>query len=265
MYLKYPKIEIGNIVSQFFCEDKKLLSWIKEKYKGFLTSKKAEVKIKIFSLTQENKKNNNFRINIKNGKIFVTKGNSQGIIDLSLTYGDFFYLKNNYDFDSFLRILYSLLIVKNKGLLLHAASFLKENKGYLFCGKEETGKSTIIKITKEIYSPLTDEISLIKEKKGKYYIYSTPFWGELQEAQIKEKNVNKEIKAIYFLNKDKKNFVKPLTLKKALLKLVPNIVWFTKANKFTLQTFNHCIDLLSKVKSFDLHFLPDTSFLKYIF
>ena len=110
-------------------------------------------------------------------RFFIRRPDLEGEIDLTSRIARVTNRAAIYSFDSFLRILYSLILVQEGGFLLHAASVVRDGQGYAFMGKSGAGKSTIAAHSPE-QSVLSDEISLIKKVEADYRLYSTPFWGE---------------------------------------------------------------------------------------
>lgn len=259
--LKNIKIKIAEIICLFSSDNLQFIAFLKEKYKNFLTIDSPDIKIEILNYNISKSNTYNFKIRLEKKKIFIKRGKFDSVIDLNLKKGYLKNLNNIYEFNSFLRILYSIFLVEEKGFLLHSASLIRENKGYLFCGQSETGKSTIIKINPQ-YLALTDEISIIKKKKDGFYIYNSPFWGELSPRQTE--NINTKVEAIYILHKDKKNFVTKITQKETIIKLVSNIILYTQNLEINKKLLSVSIDFCKKVKAYDLHFLPNLSFWEVI-
>jgi len=81
-------------------------------------------------------------------------------------------------FDRALRIIISEKLNTENGLLIHGAAIKDGSRGYLFFGKSDAGKTTISNLShsagKEV---LTDELSIVKQTKKGFTLYSTPFGG----------------------------------------------------------------------------------------
>jgi hypothetical protein len=65
---------------------------------------------------------------------------------------------------------------------------------------------------------------------------------------------------IYFPVKDKKNCTERLRPRQVIERLLPNVVFFFKNEKFSKQLFDLCFELATTVPGYELHFLPDNSF-----
>lgn len=78
-------------------------------------------------------------------------------------------------------VLMSNLLAGGKGIFLHASGVKTfDDKGYLFCGESESGKSTIAKLWRDNdkITILNDDRIIIREKEEKFYIYGTPWYTE---------------------------------------------------------------------------------------
>lgn len=80
--------------------------------------------------------------------------------------------------NSFLRFVYSLILLKEPGFLVHASSLIGSGRGYIFPGKSDAGKTTIAQLSPGT-TLLSDDISLIKIVNGAPIAFGTPFWGAL--------------------------------------------------------------------------------------
>ena len=76
--------------------------------------------------------------------------------------------------DAFLRVLFSLALVEEGGLLVHAASLVRAGRAYLFPGRSGAGKTTLARLSTDVLL-LSDEVSLVRDGR----CHGTPFWGEL--------------------------------------------------------------------------------------
>ena len=86
---------------------------------------------------------------------------------------------NPYAIDAAFRILHSLLLARQGGLLVHAASAVRNGRAFLFAGVSGAGKTTISRLAPPDATLLTDEISYLRREGEGYVAYGTPFAGEL--------------------------------------------------------------------------------------
>ena len=189
-------------------------------------------------------------------RFFIRRPDLEGEIDLTSRIARVTNRAAIYSFDSFLRILYSLILVQEGGFLLHAASVVRDGQGYAFMGKSGAGKSTIAAHSPE-QSVLSDEISLIKKVEADYLLYSTPFWGE---QEIKGGNFCFPLQGIYQLKQSPQLYSRRLSPREALSRLMENILYFSREPFLTRQLFQNCFDFTQYMPVFELEFQKDTSF-----
>ncbi len=69
---------------------------------------------------------------------------------------------NQYSIDGVLRILHSLILAREGGLLVHGASAVRNGRAFVFAGISGAGKTTISLLAPPDVTLLTDEISYIR-------------------------------------------------------------------------------------------------------
>ena len=74
-------------------------------------------------------------------------------------------IANEYTFDSCLRVLYTLRLLRHGGFLVHASAQIRSGAGCIFTGKSEAGKSTISRLGVDNLV-LCDELPLIRRRGG---------------------------------------------------------------------------------------------------
>jgi len=162
--------------------------------------------------------------------------------------------------NSFLRIVFSMILLKEKGFIAHASSLIRDGKGYIFPGKSGAGKTTITRLTPD-GTLLTDEVSLVRKVNGKFRAYGTPFWGELA---IGGENTSAPLNKIFFPVKDDKNYVKELKTLKALEMILPNVIFYICNEDMERKLFELCYEFVCDVSPNELHFLPEPAFWRHI-
>ena len=106
-----------------------------------------------------------------------------------------------------LRIVHSIVLAPQGGLLLHSASAIRNGKAFLFAGVSGAGKTTISRLAPPDATLLTDEISYVRKFDAGYTAFGTPFTGEL--AKLGE-NVSAPIAALYLLAQGPENRIDPV-------------------------------------------------------
>jgi hypothetical protein len=162
--------------------------------------------------------------------------------------------RNPYSIDAVLRILHSLVLAKQGGLLLHSASAIRNGKAFLFAGVSGAGKTTISRLAPRDVTLLTDEISYVRRQQDSYIAYGTPFTGEL--AKLGE-NVSAPVAALYLLAQGTENRIEPVAPGEAVRSLLGNVLFFAEEPDVVQSVFGLAFDFVSRVPVSRLTFVPD--------
>ena len=84
---------------------------------------------------------------------------------------------NPYAIDGVLRILHSLILAREGGFLVHAASAVRNGRAFVFAGVSGAGKTTLARLAPPDVTLLTDEISYVRDTG-----YGTRDTGQVQES-----------------------------------------------------------------------------------
>lgn len=109
---------------------------------------------------------------------------------------------------------YTRLLVYN-GIMLHSSAVVYEDKAYLFSAPSGTGKSTHTNLWTKVFPSayiLNDDKPAIRLIDDRLYAYGTPFSGKT-DLNVPER---KEIKAIYFIEQAKDNWIREATIKETI-------------------------------------------------
>ena len=82
-----------------------------------------------------------------------------------------------YAIDSVLRILHTLLLARQGGFLVHAASAIRDGRAFLLAGPSGAGKTTLARLAPPDVALLTDEVSYVRAKE------------ELQESEVRSQEL----------------------------------------------------------------------------
>ena len=161
---------------------------------------------------------------------------------------------NPYAIDAVLRILHSLVLAREGGMLVHAASAVRNGKAFVFSGVSEAGKTTISRLAPPEVTLLTDEISYVRLNGSGYIAYGTPFAGEL--AKIGE-NVRAPLAAVYLLQKGPANKIEDMDEGDAVRALLRNVLFFAADPDLVEMVFDSVCALVRHVPVQRLTFFPD--------
>jgi len=163
---------------------------------------------------------------------------------------------NPYSIDSVLRIVHSLLLAKQGGFLLHAASAVRNGRAFLFTGVSGAGKTTISSLAPPDVALLTDEISYVVKQDARYFAFGTPFTGEL--ARVGE-NIRAPIEEVFLLAKGPENRIEPVDAAVAARALLGNILFFAEDSELVNALFQTACEFVSRVPIRRLTFVPDAA------
>jgi hypothetical protein len=102
------------------------------------------------------------RVRAEGGRWVMERGDFRAEWDLARRRGRVRQSPNPYSIDSVLRILHSLVLAREGGFLVHAASVIRNGRAFLFAGVSGAGKTTISRLAPPDVALLTDEVSYVR-------------------------------------------------------------------------------------------------------
>jgi hypothetical protein len=162
---------------------------------------------------------------------------------------------NPYSIDSVLRIVHSLLLAREGGFLLHAASAVREGEAHIFTGRSGAGKTTLSRMAPTDVRLLTDEISYVRKSKHGYTAYGTPFAGELAKAG---ENISAPLSAVYLLVQGPENRLEPLDEAEAVRTLMRNILFFAQDEATVESIFKSACTFAAQIPMYRMIFTRST-------
>lgn len=149
-----------------------------------------------------------------------------------------------------IRSAYSILVVNNGGLALHASAVLRHDRAHIFFGPSGSGKTTIANLCKKL-AVLDDESIFIKRRNSSY------------QASGKRLRGSFPIQGIYKLTQDKKVYLNRLPKNLAMVELF-TVPAFLKGLAWHKRLLANLSNLTVEIPCFDLHFRQDDSFWRCI-
>jgi hypothetical protein len=259
-------ISIGGIRCAIFSYDTGFLDLLQARYRWFESSGPAayEILIKLVSLEDLTLENAKMPLQpmikkVNSGDNYIIKQADNQFVAVVNTSSKKVLLKmrkSEYCFDSFLRMLFTLILVDERGFLLQASAVSENGRGSVFFGPSGSGKSTVARLSEE-RTVLSDELVLVKPHNGGYRVYGTPFWSGFSPDWS---NARAELSGLYSLKKAQTNGLMSLDRVQALTKLYQCVPFFKGDVQLQKRILGACFALVNTVPVYELHFLPDLSF-----
>jgi len=253
-------IDIGRMPIQVRSESPEFLRMLEQRYSGFLSTKACpvfEFDVELVAprrITQED----DVTVRFRSDRWLIERGDLRAEWDPVSRRGRIVQSSNPYSIDAVLRIIHSLMLAREGGLLIHAASAVRNGKAFLFAGISGAGKTTISRLAPADATLLTDEISYLRPDEvhnGHGYIaHGTPFAGEL--AKVGE-NVQAPLAALYLLQKGSENAIEPVKASEAARRLLENVLFFALDAELVGLVFESACELIRHVPVYWLTFFPD--------
>jgi len=249
-------IEIGGMPVQVRCDSPEFLHMLEGRYSGFLSPEAHPVFEFDVELVAPGKitEEEDLVVRFEGGQWLIERGDLRAEWEPASRRGRIVQSPNPYSIDAVLRIVHSLILAPEGGLLVHAASAVRNGKAFLFAGVSGAGKTTISRLAPPDATLLTDEISYLRRNDRGYVAYGTPFAGEL--AKLGE-NVRAPLAALYLLQKGFENIVEPVKASDAARLLLENVLFFANDPELVSLVFESACELVGRVPVYRLTFVPD--------
>lgn len=207
----------------------------------------------------------NLKVVVENSKLFSRSSCYSGMFDANTLTAEVKQGLALAPFYLFLRFVLCVYLPMADGFFIHAASIEKDRKCFLFSGKPQSGKSTVVKLSSG-YRILSDDFSIIRKKHDSFRGFGSPFWGHIEArgGNIKNKMGCIPIKGIYFLKQDDKVYIRKLTRKNAVLELVKNIAIISKNKFINNRIIQLAEEFVGQIPAYYLYFKLDNSFWRRI-
>jgi hypothetical protein len=250
-------IEIGGMPVRINTTDPKFLQMLHNRYTGFtVTSDRAEVDFDVeLAAPGPGDAESDVRVRLRSGRWLIQRGDFRAELEPGSGRGRIRQAANPYSIDSVLRIVHTLVLARQGGFLLHAASAIRNGRAFVFAGVSGAGKTTISRLAPRDATLLTDEISYIRKQGDHYVAFGTPFTGEL--AKVGE-NVSAPLAALYLLAQGPRNQIDPVIPGEAIRSLLANILFFAEDPELVQMIFHSAFEFVSRVPVSRLTFVPDS-------
>jgi hypothetical protein len=184
----------------------------------------------------------------------LERGDFHAELDPGLRRGKIQLVASPYGIDAAFRVVHSLLLARQGGLLVHASSAVRNGKAFLFAGVSGAGKTTISRLAPPDATLLTDEISYVRLEDDGYFAYGTPFAGELAKPG---ENVRAPLAAIYLLSQGPENRIDAVGQADAVRSVMESVLFFAHDPELVARVFDSVFELVQRVPVQRLTFFPD--------
>jgi hypothetical protein len=259
-------IEIGGIALALRTHDSSFRHMVENRYRGFVGNQPSphfEFDIDLYDIDlydpsepapAPDQLGDQLEVKIEEGEWLLKRGDFRARWNPETMHGHVRQSRNPYAIDSVLRIVHSLILAKQGGFLVHAASAIRNGKAFIFSGVSGAGKTTISRLAPPDATLLTDEISYVSREGNRYLACGTPFAGEL--ARVGE-NQSAPLSALFFLEKGPQNRIEPIAPAEAIQRLLRNILFFAHDPELVKLVFQSACEFASVVPIHRLVFVPD--------
>jgi hypothetical protein len=250
-------VEIGGMPILLRTQDSSFHELLATRYAGFIGSlqqPRFEFDVELVAPPGEMESDEDVHVEMQGGQWWLRRGDFRAQWDPRAGRGRIRQSANPYAIDSVLRIVHTLILAREHGFLLHAASAVRNGRAFLFSGVSGAGKTTISRMAPPDVTLLTDEISYLRRDGDRYLACGTPFAGEL--ARVGE-NCSAPVDTLFFLEKGPENRIASVDKAEAVRCLLRNILFFAEDAELVNLIFRSACEFVDRVPVQRLTFVRD--------
>ena len=250
-------IEIGGIAIALHTPDSAFRHLLANRYAGFIkpsADPQFHFDVELFQPAETSQADDDVQVKLQAGEWLFQRGDFHARWNAKLGRGHIQQSRNPYAIDSVLRIVHTLLLARQGGFLVHAASAIRDGRAYLFAGVSGAGKTTISRLAPPSATLLSDEISYVRREGDHYRACGTPFAGELAKAG---ENQSAPLSALFLLQKGPENRIEEVSMPEAIRLLLRNILFFAGDRELVDLVFRSACEFVEQVPVRRLIFVPD--------
>jgi len=184
----------------------------------------------------------------------------EAYVDMDRRVGTLTLVPNIYCFDSYLRVLWSLLLARHGGALLHGASLKLGDRAVIAVGQSGAGKTTLSR--QGFKRVLSDELVAVTRdaREGAFVAHGTPFCGEFVAGTVRDAAAVEEV---YLLRQGGFDGVVPAGRTSALREVL-GCTFFFGPSSCLPGVLDLCADLVNARLAGELHFRPSPAVADYL-
>jgi hypothetical protein len=174
----------------------------------------------------------------------IRRSDCHAVVDLHEGRGRIVQPAYPYATDTLLRVVHSVLLARQGGLLIHASSAVRNQRAFVFFGRSGAGKSTLVSMAPADATVLSEEISYVRRHGSDYVGCGTPFTGELNR---RGDNVEASLAGAFLLVQGDANRIEAIEPPDALRALLQCVLCFSGDQGVSRDAFAAACDLVERV------------------
>lgn len=257
-------VEIGGMPIALRTKHAGFRKLLLKRYAGFISDSRqlqSEFAVDLSQPWAENGIDDEVRVRKQGRSWLIQRGDFRARWNPASGRGEVRQSHNPYAIDSVLRIVHTLILAKQGGFLVHAASVIRDGRAFLFAGVSGAGKTTISRLAPPDVKLLTDEISYVRRCGDRYYAFGTPFSGELARPG---ENESAPMATCFLLAKGRENRIEAVPRAEAVRSLLRNVLFFAEDRDLVAQMFDAACEFAERVPIRRLVFAADARVWKRI-
>ena len=254
-------IDIGGMPIALRTQDAAFRQLLENRYAGFINPSvraQFEFDVDLFEpadvVPEATAADEDVRVSFEDGQWSLRRGDFRARWNSSAGRGHIRQSRIPYAIDSVLRIVHTLILAKQGGFLVLAASAIRNGRAFLFAGVSGAGKTTISRLAPADATLLTDEISYVRRDGDAFRACGTPFAGEL--ARVGE-NQSAPLQTLFLLQKGSQNRIEQVAPHEAIRLLLKNILFFAEDPELVGLVFRSACEFIERIPVRRLTFVPD--------
>jgi hypothetical protein len=249
------RMSIAGVVYEFTFDCPEFFRRVQDKYAAFFTENEPVGLMRVSTYTAAGRAADDTSVNISIGEkniIGTREGHFEYRMDSETLCGRVSMLSSAAIFDMVVRTLYSVILLRYGGVLVHSAGVVHDNRGYVFPGPSECGKTTLAQdADRHSLRVIGDDITAIRRYNGQYFLFGTPFWGLFSGTDYPS---GAPLAALYTPVKSDRCRVVPQDTSEGVVTLMQSILNFTGNRQSNVSLLRIATDIIDCVTHPVLYF-----------
>jgi hypothetical protein len=159
----------------------------------------------------------------------------------------------------YLRVSLGILALDRGGVLLHCSAVVRDNRGYVFVGRTNSGKSTVARMSASLgLTVLSDDQNLIMPSPRGYTVSGIPFCA--LETDIETSAATTPLAGLFQLEQDSSDYLEPLPLGVSAALLTTQAPFVNLLEHTAAKTLANCAKIAGSLDVKTLHFTKSPVF-----